>query len=111
MKIASPDELIGPCAGFKVLDFTTMVSGPLCGQNLGDLGADVIKIETLMGDTARWLGPPERAGLQRVGPHCGAASKAFPPQLPLDVEATGWAPAELDFAREGRRRAIPSTWD
>jgi crotonobetainyl-CoA:carnitine CoA-transferase CaiB-like acyl-CoA transferase len=40
-----------------------MVSGPLAGQNLGDLGADVIKIETLMGDTARWLGPPERAGL------------------------------------------------
>jgi crotonobetainyl-CoA:carnitine CoA-transferase CaiB-like acyl-CoA transferase len=63
MKIASPEEQIGPCAGFTVLDFSTMVSGPLCGQNLGDLGADVIKIESLGGDTARWLGPPERAGL------------------------------------------------
>jgi crotonobetainyl-CoA:carnitine CoA-transferase CaiB-like acyl-CoA transferase len=63
MDLASPDELIGPCAGFKVLDFSTMVSGPLAGQNLGDLGADVIKIETTFGDTARWVGPPERGGL------------------------------------------------
>ena len=66
MKIASPEELIGPCAGFTVLDFSSMVSGPLCGQNLGDLGADVIKIETLGGDTARWLGPPERADRKSV---------------------------------------------
>jgi crotonobetainyl-CoA:carnitine CoA-transferase CaiB-like acyl-CoA transferase len=63
MKIAPPTAQIGPCAGFTVLDFSTMVSGPLCGQNLGDLGADVIKIEAIGGDTARWLGPPERAGL------------------------------------------------
>ena len=40
-----------------------MVSGPLAGQNLGDLGADVIKVETLMGDIARWTGPPERDGI------------------------------------------------
>ncbi len=63
MDIAEPDALIGPCAGFRVLEFGTMVSGPLAGQNLGDLGADVIKVETLMGDTARWTGPPERDGL------------------------------------------------
>ena len=63
MEIAAPDALIGPCAGFRVLDFSTMISGPLAGQNLGDLGADVIKIESTFGDTARWVGPPERAGL------------------------------------------------
>ncbi len=63
MDIAAPDAQIGPCAGFKVLDFSTMVSGPLAAQSLGDLGADVIKVETLMGDTSRWTGPPERAGL------------------------------------------------
>jgi crotonobetainyl-CoA:carnitine CoA-transferase CaiB-like acyl-CoA transferase len=63
MDIASPEDQIGPCAGIRVLDFSTMVSGPLAAQNLGDLGADVVKVETLMGDLARWLGPPERAGL------------------------------------------------
>ncbi|MFK8050681.1 MAG: CaiB/BaiF CoA transferase family protein [Halioglobus sp.] len=63
MDEATPNENVGPCAGFRVLDFGTMVSGPMAAQNLGDLGADVIKIETLMGDTARWTGPPERDGI------------------------------------------------
>jgi crotonobetainyl-CoA:carnitine CoA-transferase CaiB-like acyl-CoA transferase len=63
MEEAHPDESNGPCAGFRVLEFGTMVSGPLVGQYLGDLGADVIKVETLMGDTARWTGPPERDGI------------------------------------------------
>jgi len=63
MEKVHPDEAKGPCAGFRVLEFGTMVSGPLAGQSLGDLGADVIKVETLMGDTARWTGPPERDGI------------------------------------------------
>ncbi|MEH6582476.1 MAG: CoA transferase [Halioglobus sp.] len=63
MEEAQPNESIGPCSGFRVLEFGTMVSGPLAGQTLGDLGADVIKIETLMGDTSRWTGPPERDGI------------------------------------------------
>lgn len=63
MEEALPGDARGPCAGFRVLEFGTMVSGPLAGQNLGDLGADVIKVETLMGDLARWTGPPERDGI------------------------------------------------
>jgi crotonobetainyl-CoA:carnitine CoA-transferase CaiB-like acyl-CoA transferase len=63
MEEARPDDTRGPCAGFRVLEFGTMVSGPLAGQNLGDLGADVIKVETMMGDIARWTGPPERDGI------------------------------------------------
>lgn len=63
MDTEAPDQASGPCAGFRVLEFGTMVSGPLAGQSLGDLGADVIKVETMMGDTARWTGPPERDGV------------------------------------------------
>ncbi|MFK8018677.1 MAG: CaiB/BaiF CoA transferase family protein [Pseudomonadales bacterium] len=63
MDSAAPEQSTGPCSGFRVLEFGTMVSGPLAGQNLGDLGADVIKIESMMGDTARWTGQPEREGL------------------------------------------------
>lgn len=52
----------GPLAGFRVLELTTTVSGPMCGMTLADQGAEVIKIEPpLTGDTARYLGP-ERGG-------------------------------------------------
>ncbi|MDF3319982.1 CaiB/BaiF CoA-transferase family protein [Rhodococcus sp. C3V] len=47
----------GPCAGLQVVDFTTMVAGSLAGQNLGDYGADVIKIEPLSGEMVRHFEP------------------------------------------------------
>ncbi len=43
----------GPCAGLRVIEISTMVSGPFAGQLLGDLGAEVIKIETTSGDPMR----------------------------------------------------------
>jgi len=44
-----------PLAGIKVVEFTHMVMGPAAGQILGDLGADVIKIEPIGGDPTRRL--------------------------------------------------------
>lgn len=53
----------GPCAGLKVLDFSTVVAGPMCAMILGDLGADVIKLEAPRGDPTRLMGPPFKGGL------------------------------------------------
>jgi len=53
----------GPLAGTRVLDLSTIVSGPLCAQILGDLGADVVKVEAPGGDTARFLGGARRADM------------------------------------------------
>ncbi len=44
-----------PLAGVRVVEFTHMVMGPTCGMALGDLGAEVIKVEPLTGDSTRRL--------------------------------------------------------
>jgi crotonobetainyl-CoA:carnitine CoA-transferase CaiB-like acyl-CoA transferase len=66
MKIDLGGAPTGPLAGVKVIDLSTIVSGPLCAQILGDLGADVIKFEPPNGDSARYLGTegqPAMAGI------------------------------------------------
>jgi crotonobetainyl-CoA:carnitine CoA-transferase CaiB-like acyl-CoA transferase len=44
-----------PLAGVRVVEFSHMVMGPTCGMILGDLGADVIKVEPIHGDATRRL--------------------------------------------------------
>ena len=51
----------GPLSGLKVIDLTLFLSGPYGTQILGDLGADVIKVEPTNGDNTRYL-PPHFVG-------------------------------------------------
>ncbi|HEX9556236.1 MAG TPA: CoA transferase, partial [Reyranella sp.] len=52
----------GVLEGIRVLDFGRYIAGPFCGTMLGDLGAEVIRIEKLDGSEDRWVTPVAQGG-------------------------------------------------
>ena len=55
--------MVGTLEGIRVVDLTTVIMGPWAAQMMGDMGADVIKVETRGGDISRGMGPGRNKGM------------------------------------------------
>jgi len=91
----------------RVIDFTTIVSGPYCTRLLADLGAEVIKIEPPEGDFIRTQ-PPMRAGKSAYFAHlnCGKKSIAIDLHRAGAIELVQELAAKSDVVVENSRPGV-----
>lgn len=67
----------GPLAGIRVLEVASVVLGPWASQILGDLGADVVKVEPPAGDTTRHIGPGRNPGMASIYLACNRNKRSI----------------------------------
>ncbi|NYT61670.1 CoA transferase [Alcaligenaceae bacterium] len=72
----------GPLKGVRVIDMTTVLMGPYASQILGDMGADVIKVESPQGDMVRELAPMQHAHMGALFLHINRSKRS----IVLDVK-------------------------
>jgi len=87
-----------PLAGIAVVDFSRVLAGPLVAMTLGDLGADVIKVESPLGDDTRRWKPPTDAQGRAAYHHTANRNKR---SLVLDLKSE----PDLELARRLCERA------
>ena len=97
-----------PLSGVRVLDFCQNVAGPYATQILGDLGADVIKVEPPEGDAARGWGPPWVGGESPLFQVANRNKRAVALNLKLegDQERALRLAADADVVVEAYRRGV-----
>ena len=93
--MSPPVESRGPLAGLRVLDLTRVLAGPFCTMILGDLGAEIIKVEEISGGDQTRNIPPFAAGES----HYFLAINRNKKSLALDARTEGGRAVLRDLVR------------
>src|SRR3546814_6442866 len=89
----------GPLDGIRILDLSSVVMGPYATQILGDLGADIIKVEPPAGDNMRAVGPMRNPGMGAIYLHLNRNKRS----AVLDLKTADGRQACLALAKTDRK--------
>jgi crotonobetainyl-CoA:carnitine CoA-transferase CaiB-like acyl-CoA transferase len=97
----------GPLSGYRIIDMTTVIMGPMASMMMGEMGADVIKIESPVGDQTRNYAQGKTPGMGSIYMNLNKNKRSV--MLDLKQPAggrrrwTGWG-----WAMTRAARSIPS---
>ncbi len=87
---------MGPLDGLRILDLTSVLMGPYATSILGDMGADVIKLESPQGDMTRHVGPSRSGAMGGMFMHANRSKRS----IVVDLKSTDGLQVALRLAKK-----------